>query len=92
METVSVELPPAGAQAGLSEHVALPGQPEATVKFTLPLYPFSAATLIVDVAELPEFTLADVGLADSEKSGFVVQLANLNEPMRVYHPALEVTG
>ena len=48
METVSVELPPAVAETGLSEHVALPGQPEATVKFTLPLYPFSAATLIVE--------------------------------------------
>ena len=82
--TVSVENEPAATEVGFSEQVALLGQPEVTDKVTVPEYPFNGETLIVEVAELPAAMVAEVGLADSKKSGLVVQLRNLKEPMRVY--------
>ncbi len=63
--TVSVEFPLFVIEAGLSVQVALPGQPEA-LRFTVPEYPFSAPTVMVNVVDWPAVTLCDAGLAESE--------------------------
>src|SRR2546427_81716 len=51
-----------------SEQVAPDGQP-VTVRPTLPLNPFSAVTVIVEVPDPPCVSVSDVGLRDIEKSG-----------------------
>jgi hypothetical protein len=39
------------------------------VSATLPVNPFSAVTVIVEVPELPCVSVSDLGLRDREKSG-----------------------
>ncbi len=53
MLTVNWELPdPVVTAVGDKEHVALVGQPE-TVSPTVPAYPFSAETVMVEALEEP---------------------------------------
>jgi hypothetical protein len=51
-----------------SEQVARDGQP-VTVSATLPLNPFNAVAVMVEVPDPPWVSVSDVGLADIEKSG-----------------------
>jgi hypothetical protein len=67
VETVRVEF--AVGVTGLgSEQVAPDGHP-VTVSVTLPLNPFNAVAVIVEVPDPPWVSVSDVGLRDSEKSG-----------------------
>ncbi len=63
--TVRVEFPLFVIEAGLSEQVAPPGQPEV-LRFTVPEYPFNAPTVMVNVVDCPAVTLCDAGLEESE--------------------------
>jgi hypothetical protein len=93
--TVRVDVVLRVAVVGLTEQIAFVGHPEDTLRFTVPLYPLIAVTLILDAAAVPAFTVAETGFAPIEKSAAPVlppQLLNLKEPMRVYHPAGEVVG
>ena len=64
--TVSVEF--AVGVTGLgSVQVAPDGQP-VTARATLPLNPFNAVAVIVEVPDPPWVSVSDVGLRDSEKS------------------------
>jgi hypothetical protein len=66
VETVSVEF--AVGVTGLgSEQAAPDGQP-VTARPTLPLNPFNAVTVIVEVPDPPWVSVSDVGLRDNEKS------------------------
>ena len=66
VETVRVEL--AVGVTGLgSEHVAPDGQP-FTARATLPLNPFNAVAVMVEVPDPPWVSVSEVGLRDSEKS------------------------
>ena len=78
-------------EVGYSEQVAVP-QPagQAVVRDTLLAYPLSAVTVTVEEPGLLRWIRAAVALI--EKSALVEQLLNLKEPIRVYQPALEVTG
>jgi len=49
-------------------HVRPAGVDAETDKFTVPVNPFTGATVMVDVAVVPAFTLMLVGLAVTEKS------------------------
>ena len=83
VETVSVEF--AVGVTGLgSEQVAPDGQP-VTARATLPLNPFKAVAVIVEVPDPPWVSVSDVGLADIEKSGTgeVPQVLNLNDAKKV---------
>ena len=65
--TVRVEL--AVGVTGLgSEQVAPEGHP-VTARATLPLNPFIAVAVMVEVPDPPCVSVSDVGLRDSEKSG-----------------------
>ena len=66
--TVRVEVAPPLMLVGLKEQVAPVGQPEATLRLTVPLYPLIAVELIVEVADWPTVIPAEVGLAAIEKS------------------------
>jgi hypothetical protein len=63
-------VPALTTDVGLRVHVAPDaGQPE-TVKFTVPVYPLTAATVIVEVPGVPpDVTVSAVGLAEMVKSG-----------------------
>jgi hypothetical protein len=76
--TVSVELPEALIEAGAKLALTPVGSPDA-VNATVPVNPFSAATVVVKVVELPAATVCDTGDADKLKSavcvtGFTVTL------------------
>ena len=66
--TVRVDVVPGVMLVGLNEQVEFVGQPESTVRFTVPLYPLIAVSLMVDVADWPGLIVAVVGLAATEKS------------------------
>lgn len=53
---------------GLSVHVAPPDGETEEVKLTVPVKPFTGATVIVEVTVDPEVELIVVGLADTVKS------------------------
>src|SRR5437660_11029045 len=80
--TVSVELPPAVTDVGLSEAVAPVGAPE-TERLTVSALPEVTAVEIVLVPEAPCWSVKLAGLAEIEKSFGEPQPANLNDPMRV---------
>ncbi len=63
--SVRVDVPLFVIEAGLSEQVALAGQPE-TLRSTVPEYPFNVPTAMVNVVDCPDVTLCDAGLAESE--------------------------
>lgn len=69
--TVRVEFPGPLTDAGEKETVTPEGSPFA-VRFTEPENPFSAPTVMVDVAELPGDTTTAAGDAASVKSGAVM--------------------
>jgi hypothetical protein len=50
-----------------TEHVTPDGQP-ATVRPTLPLNPFNAVTVIVEVPDPPRVSVIDAGVSRTEKS------------------------
>jgi len=54
---------------GATEQVTLDGQPEVTVRVTVPLYPPEEVNESVYVAVLPAPTLCEGGEAPIEKSG-----------------------
>ena len=64
VETVRVEVAVGVTGVG-SEQVAPDGQP-VTVRATLPLNPFKAVAVIVEVPDPPWVSVRDVGLRDSE--------------------------
>jgi hypothetical protein len=71
VETVRVEVAVGVTELVESEQVAPvapDGQP-VMVSATLPVNPFSAVTVIVEVPELPCVSVSDLGLRDREKSG-----------------------
>ena len=55
---------------GVRVHVKPAGETDE-VNATVPVKPFCGATVIVDVAAVPTFTLMVVGLADTVKSWMV---------------------
>jgi hypothetical protein len=67
VETVRVEFAVGDTGVG-SEHVAPDGQP-VTARPTLPLNPFTAVTVIVELPDPPWVSVSDVGLREREKSG-----------------------
>jgi len=66
--TFSVAEPGAFTELELSVLVTPAGAP-LTLSATAPLKPFRAPTLTVELPLLPVFTVSEVGLADTEKSG-----------------------
>ena len=66
--TVSVELPVPVTDGGEKLAVAPVGKP-LTLNVTTPVNPFTAATLVVYVVELPTTTDCELGEAEMEKSG-----------------------
>ena len=79
-----VIVPPAGGVTGdgLKEQLIPPVQ--SLVNVTELLNPAIEVTVMVELVPPPCTTLADEGLAESEKSGVMVpQPVNLNDPMRV---------
>ena len=90
--TVSVEL--AVGVTGLGrEQVAPDGQP-VTVRATLPLNPFNAVAVMVEVPDPPWVSVSDVGLLETEKSGAggVPQVLNLNDAKKVLQLKLPFTA
>ncbi len=87
-----VEPPDGGVTVlGVTEHVALGGQPDRT-RPTAALNPFNEVTVTVP-EEVPDVPAVNVsGEADAEmlKSDAPVQLANLKDPIAVLHTKLEV--
>ena len=83
-ETVNVD-----AAVGLtgvgSEHVAPGGQP-LTARFTLPLNPLKAVTVIVEVAVPPGTSVNEDGFAETRKSGLVDAYASTSA-MRLQTPS-----
>lgn len=65
--SVRIETPEPVTDAGLNDARTPAGMPLA-VRFTAPLKPLSAATPMVELAELPTVALTDPGVADSVKS------------------------
>src|SRR5439155_16186222 len=69
VDTVSVDVAMGLGLTGVgSVHVAPDGQP-VTARFTLPLNPFNAVTVTVDVPDAPCTSVSEDGLAEIEKSG-----------------------
>src|SRR5579859_5102423 len=66
--TVSVAEPGAFTELELNEAVTPDGAP-LTLSATAPLKPFTTPTLTVEVPLLPAFTVSEVGLAETVKSG-----------------------
>ena len=79
--TVRVEVA-VGVTGVASEQVAPAGQP-VTARPTLPMNPFNAVTVTVEVPEPLCVSVSDAGLGDSEKSGTgaTPQEANLKDAM-----------
>ncbi len=83
VETVSVDVAVGLGVTGVgSVHVAPDGHP-VTLRPTLPLKPFKAVTVTVDVPDAPCVSVSDVGLRDTEKSGAVPHEENLKDPKKV---------
>jgi len=66
--TLSVAVPDVVMELGETEQVTPDGQPEDTLRFTVPLKPLPAVTDIVLVAVPPAPTLCPLGEALNEKS------------------------
>ena len=85
VETVSVDVAVGVGVTGVGiEHVAPDGQP-VTLRPTLPLNPFKAVTVTVEVPDPPCVSASELGLRDNEKSGVggTPQEANLKDPKKV---------
>ena len=91
MATVRVDDEPAATDVGEKLHVAPEGQPEA-VRPMFPTYPFRANVPIVDVADRPALTDADVGLAEIEKSGALTVTVNVAVWLRPVSTPCTTTG
>jgi len=68
---VSVELPDVVMEAGAKAAVTPVGRPVAD-NATVPVKPFCAATLAVNVVDLPAMTACELGDAESVKSAVTV--------------------
>ena len=88
--TVRVSVLVEVAGFGLNAAVTPLGKPEAA-KFTLPVKPFSGATVTVLVPRLPWLTVSALGDALRKKVGFPEQPTKANDPMVVDQLNLPLT-
>ena len=79
---VSVELAPAAIEVGLNEGVAPVGNPLVTLRFTVPVKPFNAATPTVYVVLFPWLTDCVAGEAEIVKLGVSEVIGTIWIPLR----------